>query len=326
MRPQKVEIKDGDEFGWLTVIEEVGKDAYGHRMYRARCRCGNESTVQRGFLLKGNGKCIECGRNNKKTQESVKIVGQTINNWTVTAMAGHNPSGTRLYHCICNSCNQKNIKSKAQMKRNVTGKCENCFPDYNFVIEGNVATGTLPDGTQFVIDAEDVPFVSSKRWRIHKGYIISDNRVTKERLHRLLVGASDDLMVDHKNRNPLDCRKSNLRMVTNQQNSMNRSLMDCSTTGFVGVSFVTSRQKYRAQIGLNNRDIYLGSSIDAVICAQMYNIASSFLFGEFKGHHNDVPPPSAELFNRMMQKLKPYKKEAELATQSCGHFLFEEAV
>lgn len=259
-------------------------------------------------------------------KHNVDIVGTEIGNWKVYEEAGLNRYGARLYKCICKNCGNDTIKTKAQMQRNASQKCAECPPNYHFIINGDVAEGTLPSGIKFQVDAEDVELVSKLWWRIHKGYVVSTPRKKgRIRLHRFLLNVPDDYYVDHINRNPLDCRKSNLRIVNNQQNSMNRSLLSHSTTGYTGVSFVTSKKRYRAQIGLNNFDIFLGSSKDAIECAQMYNVAAKFLFGAFVGNLNDVPVPSRELEERILSKLSSYENEAKMATQECGLFLCTES-
>lgn len=45
---------------------------------------------------------------------------------------------------------------------------------------------------------------------------------TKVYLHRLVMGEPKDLMVDHIDRNGLNCQKENLRIVTNAENQLNR--------------------------------------------------------------------------------------------------------
>lgn len=254
------------------------------------------------------------------------ITGQTINNWTALEEVETSSSGTRRFLCRCNRCGCLSIKSKGQVLRTVTGRCENCPPDYGFVVTGDTAEGILPDGTHFLINTEDISRVSELYWHYHKGYIISTHRgKPTKRLHRFILGIEEEsVLVDHINRNPLDCRKENLRIVTEQQNSINRSLACNNTTGYVGVSFVKSRGLYRAQISLNSTDISLGRSKDPVTCAQMYNIASGLLFGEFRGHVNDVPDAGRELMRKIYMRCQPYMADAEVATQKCGHFLLEE--
>ena len=73
----------------------------------------------------------------------------------------------------------------------------------------------------------------------------SDKKYT---LARLLMRPERNEMVDHINRNPLDNRRCNLRIVTPRQNSINRTAN--SSTGYIGVSLTNMRGKMRQQIVL----------------------------------------------------------------------------
>lgn len=71
----------------------------------------------------------------------------------------------------------------------------------------------------------------------------------------------EGLEVDHINHIRNDNRLCNLRFVTGSENSKNKSVSSRSTTGVTGVTGVTfdkNRNKYRAQIGVNRKLIYLG--------------------------------------------------------------------
>lgn len=61
----------------------------------------------------------------------------------------------------------------------------------------------------------------------------------------------EDALIDHRNRDPSDNRLSNLRLVSNQQNSFN--------TGAKGVSFKKDISKWRAQIMKDGKCILLGN-------------------------------------------------------------------
>jgi hypothetical protein len=65
----------------------------------------------------------------------------------------------------------------------------------------------------------------------------------KYTLARLLMQPAKDEMVDHINRNALDNRRCNLRIVSARQNSINRTSK--SSTGYIGVSITTLRGKKR---------------------------------------------------------------------------------
>jgi len=322
---QRTPISIGREYGFLTVLREAPKDSHGHLMFNVRCRCGKEFTAQKSSILKDTSKCLDCSRKIDSLKRRIPVVGKTINGWEVISEAGKNKAGALIFRCRCVNCGNETIKARAALYYGKDTACRNCPPDYQFSVKGTTATGRLPDGSEFQIDASDIPLVAQRYW--HKsvsGYIINDTEQRHYiRLHRYLLGLTDDaLAVDHINRDKLDCRKENLRIVTAQQNSMNRSVQKNNTSGYVGVYFVNRKQKYCVKIGLNNKNIYLGYTFDPVEGAQMYNVASDILFGEFAGHRNDVPPPESELVKRIKLKCQPYMMEAVEATQPMsGHFL-----
>src|SRR5574343_591059 len=64
--------------------------------------------------------------------------------------------------------------------------------------------------------------------------------------------------IDHINHVRNDNRLFNLRFVTRPENRKNQSVSSKSTTGVTGVTFDKNRNKYRAQIGVNRKLIYLG--------------------------------------------------------------------
>lgn len=68
--------------------------------------------------------------------------------------------------------------------------------------------------------------------------------------------------VDHINHDRLDNSWSNLREVNNTDNSKNASISKNSSTKLNGVSFMKSRNKYRATIMVNKKQIHLGLFAD----------------------------------------------------------------
>ena len=102
------------------------------------------------------------------------------------------------------------------------------------------------------------------------------------KLHRYIMNINNsNLVVDHINRNPLDNRKSNLRICSYQENSFNKSIRVDNTSGIPGVSFHKINKKWRAKIKYNNLTIHLGYFEDINEALINRRVAEEILFGEY---------------------------------------------
>lgn len=75
-------------------------------------------------------------------------------------------------------------------------------------------------------------------------------RVNKKQiqLHRYLTNCPPNLQVDHINRNTLDNRQENLRCVSAKINSNNRKIKSTNKSGYNGISWHKSNNKWVIQI------------------------------------------------------------------------------
>lgn len=105
------------------------------------------------------------------------------------------------------------------------------------------------------------------------GYIqirIENVFYTGHRLAFLYMEGEWPSEVDHINHIRHDNRWENLRIVTRQGNTRNRSKPSNNTSGMVGVTYYAERSQYRAFIGVDYKFIHLGyfdNFFDAV-CAR----------------------------------------------------------
>ena len=318
---KRLPIQIGKEYGRLTVLGVAPKDQTGRLRYTVRCRCGKEYAVQPHYLLSSDPKCRECGH--VVTSEKIRLahVGDEINGWEVLEEVGRNKQGAYLYKCRCMKCGEISIKTQGAMSVAKGQGCIHCKPNYHFQVQAGIARGILPDGTPFMIDADFIPTFEQYCWCMnHKGYIKRSNYgMPKLLLHWMVMGYDHACAnpIDHINRDKTDCRRCNLRFVTDQQNSMNRSIQSNNRTGYIGVSYSKKDGTYGAKIGLNNKNIYLGYTKDIVEAAQMRNYAAQLLFREYCGALNPVPEAPAHIKAKVERKLMPYMEQAFIATQPC---------
>ena len=112
-----------------------------------------------------------------------------------------------------------------------------------------------------VISKTDLDEVSQIYWRkTEYGYARGKNPTTKKDvlLHKFITKTSRSTVIDHINRNKLDCRRENMRVADNQINSLNRNTPNNSTTGFKGVSVDRKTGKFKAYIKIDRKQINLG--------------------------------------------------------------------
>jgi hypothetical protein len=89
-------------------------------------------------------------------------------------------------------------------------------------------------------------------------YAARSEKGIRVHLHRLIMNAPRGMHVDHINGDGLANRRSNLRLATSAQNARNRDRFKNNTTGYKGVSRQSGRRKFRAQIYVNRKAVYLG--------------------------------------------------------------------
>lgn len=87
--------------------------------------------------------------------------------------------------------------------------------------------------------------------------------------------------VDHIDGNPLNNRRTNLRVATDSQNKMNRGKQKDNTTGYKGVTYKSDRRKWVAQIKKDRKNYYLGGFNTPEEAYAAYCAKAKELHGEF---------------------------------------------
>ena len=120
---------------------------------------------------------------------------------------------------------------------------------------------------------------SPGKWRVMRRPAYNDCRY----LHREIVGAEKGQIVDHINRDGLDNRRENLRIVTKQQNSANSKTT--SRSGYKGVEVRDG--VFRAYISVDGNRFWLGKYPSKKEAAAAYNHIALEWFGKY-AYLNDI--------------------------------------
>jgi len=123
-----------------------------------------------------------------------------------------------------------------------------------------------------IIDLCSVDMCKKFSWHINKyGYI--KTRIDRKTyyLHRILIDAKNGEICDHINRNTLDNRVHNLRIVSYSESNINSRTQSNNTSGKRGVSYYRKTNKWEAYINKNRKRIKLGyfDNIEDAIEARM---------------------------------------------------------
>lgn len=146
----------------------------------------------------------------------------------------------------------------------------------------------LDKGMCALVDDADLEFLSQFHWFAWKCgnyYYAStttwvNGKAKGQLMHRLLCN-NPTCMVDHKNGQTLDNRRSNLRPCSGSSNIANSVVRKSNTSGFKGVS--RAGKKWRAYVGGKKGGTYkfLGMFDNPTDAAKAYDSAAISTYGEF---------------------------------------------
>lgn len=211
------------------------------------------------------------------------------------------PSGKRkiMWYCEC-SCEEHNmvIVCGDNLKTGNTTSCgcyqrqrtkEISIKRNKYYIYHNIVFVKYTNCEEyFICDLEDWVKLKDYCWaKDDKGYAVTKSNNKHKSFHGSLINKlSNEFKIDHLMQVSLgvcDNRKSNLRIVTIQNNAMNQKLRKDSTSNFTGVLWDKINQKWYAQIKFNYKSKFLGyfDKKEDAIKARLQ--AEHDLFREFSG-------------------------------------------
>lgn len=209
------------------------------------------------------------------------MTGKQIGNWTVIKRDCNKKRTYWYCRCVCGverSVREDSLKNSSSLGCG----CRKVFNDY--VVEDNVIKMKYKKYT-FLFDAKHLDKVLKYSWGIeHYGYVV--NYANNIRLHRLLTDCPRNMFVDHIDGNKLNNLDSNLRIVTNQQNSFNRDgYKKGNSSGHRGVYWDKKAKKWEASIKYNYKKKFLGYFDDKNEAIQARLDSEKLYFGKY--NYND---------------------------------------
>lgn len=172
-------------------------------------------------------------------------------------------------HLTCPRCGDRFDvpPSRVGVRRYCSKICMDARVRARVIVDGEIALVPLTrkDGTiraYAIVDAADATWADQWNWHLtHYGYARRSDGSQKIWLHRDLIGLvpNDGQDVDHKDRDRLNCRRSNLRVVPYGKNQQNMPSMPGASSSHRGVHWNARGQKWCAQIYINGRSRQIGT-------------------------------------------------------------------
>lgn len=161
----------------------------------------------------------------------------------------------------------------------------------------------LIGGHLVTVDADDAHLLDAYAWQLTQGnHVVAHNRggaYTRQKnvlLHRLIANPPAGMEVDHRDRNPLNNTRANLRVCTRQQNQVNTAKRPGCLSRYKGVYLVRSTGRWAAKVTDSGKLRHLGTYDTDTEAARVVDDEMSRLYGEFPYlNFPEAPrtPPSA---------------------------------
>lgn len=142
---------------------------------------------------------------------------------------------------------------------------------------------------EFIIDFDDIEKIKYHKWRLNHSHVVTGlpAKGTQRDLSHVVLDIvikeikEKNIVVDHINGNPLDNRKSNLRICSQSENVLNKSFMSNNTSGFIGVRYRKDRNYYDPEIAIGNKKKHLGCCKNLKEAVYARYVAEELVFQNF---------------------------------------------
>ena len=143
-------------------------------------------------------------------------------------------------------------------------------------------------GKPAIVDPDDYDKLAADKWHLFENRNMNNFYAARTEyrrnvfMHRRIMNAPKDALVDHINRNGLDNRKKNLRIVTNQQNCWNSDRgINTGSSKYKGVRRDKRYGTWSARIRHNGTYVHLGTFSTEIEAARAFDNAAQLLRGQY---------------------------------------------
>jgi hypothetical protein len=140
----------------------------------------------------------------------------------------------------------------------------------------------LGEGEWAIVEPEDYYRFGNLKWGINgsgdRYYAVRNvktgtGKTKRVYMHREIMNPPPGLLVDHKNNNPLDNRRENLRLATRSQNMQNKRKKKNATSKYFGVHLIKAEGKWSARVKNEGKLILVGRFDNEIDAARAYDAA-----------------------------------------------------
>lgn len=139
-------------------------------------------------------------------------------------------------------------------------------------------------GENVLVDDNIIEEINKYKWHVNDGYVRGYVNGKVVKLHRFIMKPNKKELIDHINHNPLDNRRSNLRVCTHTQNMANRLVNKTSRSGLKGVCYdksMSRRKRWAAYISHKGKIIKIGRYFTKEDAAAAHDRVALELRGNF---------------------------------------------
>jgi hypothetical protein len=283
----------------LMIIKQVedyiGPDGRHRDQWLCECNCENHKQliILGPSIRSGHAKSCGCFMKEKAKlsidQNRIPVedkTGKRYGRLTVRCRS-YDKDNIVAWVCDCDCGNVVTIPT-SRLTRGITKSCGCLKRDlaiekytqpnkYNLLNDYGVLW-TNNTNQEVLFSLQDAKSILKHTWFIGKRGYPSTNINGKTTTMHVFLGLKNH---DHGNRNKLDNRRENLRPCTQQENVRNGSLRQNNTSGFTGVSWSKSKNKWVAYITVDQVRIGLGLFDNKKDAIKTRLRAEQKYFGEF---------------------------------------------